>query len=285
MRSVKAALVQMRVTEDKERNLRSAADAVRRAADAGAQVVCLPEMFVCPYERRAFLAAREVRGGRIWSALAQMAAGSRVVLVGGSFPEAAEGRLYNTCFVFDAAGRQIARHRKVHLFDIDIAGGQRFRESDTFSPGADLTVFDTPLGRFGVVICFDIRFPELMQLMALYGAEAVFVPASFNMTTGPVHWQLLFRARALDAQIFLLGCSAARDARSRYVAYGHSLAISPWGTVLAELGAQPETLLVTLDLDEALRTRAQIPVMAGARRTDLYELRWQRGENLKKPRG
>lgn len=285
MRSVKAALVQMRVTEDKERNLRSAADAVRRAADAGAQVVCLPEMFVCPYERRAFLAAREARGGRIWSALAQMAAGSRVVLIGGSFPEAAEGRLYNTCFVFDAAGRQIARHRKVHLFDIDIAGGQRFRESDTFSPGADLTVFDTPLGRFGVVICFDIRFPELMQLMALYGAEAVFVPASFNMTTGPAHWQLLFRARALDAQIFLLGCSAARDARSRYVAYGHSLAISPWGTVLAELGAQPETLLVTLDLDEALRTRAQIPVMAGARRTDLYELRWQRGENLKKPRG
>lgn len=285
MRSVKAALVQMRVTEDKERNLRSAADAVRRAADAGAQVVCLPEMFVCPYERHAFLAAREARGGRIWSALAQMAAESRVVLVGGSFPEAAEGRLYNTCFVFDAAGRQIARHRKVHLFDIDIAGGQRFRESDTFSPGADLTVFDTPLGRFGVVICFDIRFPELMQLMALYGAEAVFVPASFNMTTGPAHWQLLFRARALDAQIFLLGCSAARDARSRYVAYGHSLAISPWGTVLAELGAQPETLLVTLDLDEALRTRAQIPVMAGARRTDLYELRWQRGENLKKPRG
>lgn len=284
MRSVKAALVQMRVTEDKERNLRSAADAVRRAADAGAQVVCLPEMFVCPYERHAFLAAREARGGRIWSALAQMAAGSRVVLIGGSFPEAAEGRLYNTCFVFDAAGRQIARHRKVHLFDIDIAGGQRFRESDTFSPGADLTVFDTPLGRFGVVICFDIRFPELMQLVALYGAEAVFVPASFNMTTGPVHWQLLFRARALDAQIFLLGCSAARDARSRYVAYGHSLAISPWGTVLAELGAQPETLLVTLDLDEALRTRAQIPVMAGARRTDLYELRWQRGENLKKPR-
>lgn len=285
MRSVKAALVQMRVTEDKERNLRSAADAVRRAAAAGAQVVCLPEMFVCPYERHAFLAAREARGGRIWSALAQMAAESRVVLIGGSFPEAAEGRLYNTCFVFDAAGRQIARHRKVHLFDIDIAGGQRFRESDTFSPGADLTVFDTPLGRFGVVICFDIRFPELMQLMALYGAEAVFVPASFNMTTGPVHWQLLFRARALDAQIFLLGCSAARDARSRYVAYGHSLAISPWGTVLAELGAQPETLLVTLDLDEALRTRAQIPVMAGARRTDLYELRWQRGENLKKPRG
>ena len=285
MRSVKAALVQMRVTEDKERNLRSAADAVRRAADAGAQVVCLPEMFVCPYERHAFLAAREAWGGRIWSALAQMAAGSRVVLVGGSFPEAAEGRLYNTCCVFDAAGRQIARHRKVHLFDIDIAGGQRFRESDTFSPGADLTVFDTPLGRFGVVICFDIRFPELMQLMALYGAEAVFVPASFNMTTGPAHWQLLFRARALDAQIFLLGCSAARDARSRYVAYGHSLAISPWGTVLAELGAQPETLLVTLDLDEALRTRAQIPVMAGARRTDLYELRWQRGENLKKPRG
>jgi len=285
MRSVKAALVQMRVTEDKERNLRSAADAVRRAADAGAQVVCLPEMFVCPYERHAFLAAREARGGRIWSALAQMAAGSRVVLIGGSFPEAAEGRLYNTCFVFDAAGRQIARHRKVHLFDIDIAGGQRFRESDTFSPGADLTVFDTPLGRFGVVICFDIRFPELMQLMALYGAEAVFVPASFNMTTGPAHWQLLFRARALDAQIFLLGCSAARDARSRYVAYGHSLAISPWGTVLAELGAQPETLLVTLNLDEALRTRAQIPVMAGARRTDLYELRWQRGENLKKPRG
>lgn len=283
MRSIKAALVQMQVTEEKERNLRAAAEAVRRAADAGAQIVCLPEMFVCPYERRAFLAAREARDGRIWSALAQMAAESRVVLIGGSFPETADGRLYNTCFVFDAAGREIARHRKVHLFDIDIAGGQRFRESDTFSPGDALTVFDTPLGRFGVEICFDIRFSELTQLMALHGAEAVFVPASFNMTTGPAHWQLLFRARALDAQLFLLGCSAARDPRSRYVSYGHSLAVSPWGAVLAELGAQAETLLVTLDLEEVERVRAQIPVMGGARRTDLYELRWRHGKHSREP--
>ena len=275
MRSIKAALVQMQVTEEKERNLRAATEAVRRAADAGAQIVCLPEMFVCPYERRAFLTAREARGGRIWSALAQMAAESRVVLIGGSFPETADGRLYNTCFVFDAAGREIARHRKVHLFDIDVRGGQRFRESETFSPGEDLTVFETPFGRVGVEICFDIRFTELTQLLALQGARMVFVPASFNMTTGPRHWQLLFRARALDAQLYLLGCAAARDARQSYVSYGHSLVTTPWGEVLAELGSASGMLLETIDLAAVDEVRAQIPVMGGARRDDLYELRWR----------
>ncbi len=154
-------------------------------------------------------------------------------------------------------------------------GGQRFRESETFSPGEDLTVFETPFGRVGVEICFDIRFTELTQLLALQGARMVFVPASFNMTTGPRHWQLLFRARALDAQLYLLGCAAARDARQSYVSYGHSLVTSPWGEVLAELGSAPGMLLETIDLAAVDEVRAQIPVMGGARRDDLYELRWR----------
>lgn len=275
MAKVRAALLQLSVTGAKEENLRRTAEAVRRAADAGAQIVCLPEMFCCPYETQAFRAHREAAGGRIWTALAQMAAESRVYLIGGSFPEAADGRLYNTCFVFDAAGQQVARHRKVHLFDIDVRGGQRFRESETFSPGEDLTVFETPFGRVGVEICFDIRFTELTQLLALQGARMVFVPASFNMTTGPRHWQLLFRARALDAQLYLLGCAAARDARQSYVSYGHSLVTTPWGEVLAELGSAPGMLLETIDLAAVDEVRAQIPVMGGARRNDLYELRWR----------
>ena len=121
LRSVKVALVQMRVTEDKERNLRSAADAVRRAADAGAQVVCLPEMFACQYENHSFIENQEEAGGKIWQTLSAIARENHVILIGGSFPESDGGRLYNSCFIFDENGQQIGRHRKVHLFDVDVA--------------------------------------------------------------------------------------------------------------------------------------------------------------------
>lgn len=111
--------------------------------------------------------------------------------------------IYNTCYVFDQQGTQQAKHRKVHLFDIDVAGGQRFFESDTLSPGRQYTLVDTPFGKVGVAICFDVRFAELFRILALEGARLVVVPAAFNMTTGPAHWELLFRARALDNQCFV----------------------------------------------------------------------------------
>ena len=190
-------------------------------------------------------------------------------MVGGSLPELDGDKVYNTSYVFDPTGRCVARHRKMHLFDIDVAGGQRFRESDTLSAGNEITVFDTPWGKMGLCICFDIRFPELFRRMALKGAEAIFVPAAFNMTTGPMHWELSFRMRAVDNQLFTVGAAPARNEQGCYVSYAHSIACSPWGEILSRAGTGQETLLVDVDFSENERVRSQLPLLS-ARRADIY---------------
>ena len=159
----------------------------------------------------------------------------------------------------------------MHLFDIDVRGGQRFFESETFTPGDDVTTFQTEFGVMGLCICFDIRFPELSRLMALRGAKVIFVPAAFNMTTGPAHWELAFRQRAVDSQLFTVGVSPARDEKGVYVAYGNSMAVSPWGTVLGRLDGGEGKMLLDLDLSQIEDIRAQLPLMS-ARRTDIYRL-------------
>ena len=193
-------------------------------------------------------------------------------MVGGTFPELDGEKLYNTCFVFDREGRQAARHRKIHLFDAAIANGPHFQESATLSPGDQLTLFDTEFGKLGVCVCFDIRFPELFLLMSKAGAQAVIVPAAFSLATGSAHWELLLRSRAMDAQLFTVGVCPARNEKG-YIAYGHSLACSPWGEILAEADYAPEMLLVQMDLQKVQDTRDQLPLFP-ARRNDLYQLNW-----------
>lgn len=274
MNQVKAALLQMPVGKNKKANIETAADYVRRAAQQGAQIVVLPEMFCCPYANESFVENAEPEGGYIWHSLSDLARINQVLLIGGSMPEEEGERIYNTCYIFDENGEQIGRHRKVHLFDIHIRGGQSFQESDTFTPGDQITVIDTRFGKIGVEICFDIRFTEMTHLMALKGAKMIFVPAAFNMTTGPAHWQLHFRARALDSQIYMFGCSPARDMQASYHAYGHSIITSPWGNVVAELDEKPGLLIEDIDLDQVASVREQLPILS-ARRTDLYSLTTQ----------
>ena len=192
-------------------------------------------------------------------------------LVGGSIPLLEDGRLYNASFVFDGSGRVIAVHRKVHLFDIDVEGGQYFKESDTFTAGNEVTLFDTEFGKMGLCICFDFRFPELARIMALEGARCIFVPAAFNMTTGPAHWELMFRQRAVDNQLFTVGAAPARSYEG-YVSYANSMAVSPWGEVLYRAGEAPEAAVVELDLSQLEAVRRQLPLLS-ARRTDLYAVR------------
>ena len=272
MAKLLAALVQMQVTADKAANLRAAAEWIGRCAADGARLVMLPEMFCCPYQSAAFPRYAEAQGGPAWQALAEAARQAQVYLVGGSMPEIdASGRIYNTCYIFDPHGQQIGKHRKMHLFDIDVTGGQRFRESDTLSPGSEITVVETDFGRLGVAICYDIRFPELARLMALRGARILAYPGAFNMTTGPAHWEILFRTRALDNQAYLLGCAPARDEGAGYISYGHSIVVSPWGRVVAQLDAAQDRLLAEIDLDEVERVRRELPVLQH-RRADVYHL-------------
>ncbi len=271
MAEIKIALIQMPTVEDVTANLETAREKVKYAAGQGADIVVLPEMFCCLYQSASFVKNKEPQGGRIWQALCRMAADNRVYLVGGSMPEQDGDKIYNTSFIFAPDGVQIGKHRKIHLFDIDVEGGQHFKESDTFTAGSKPTVINTKLGVIGVEICFDIRFEELTRLMALEGAEMVFVPAAFNMTTGPAHWQTHFRGRALDNQLFMFGCAPARDVNGPYVSYGHSIAVSPWGAVIEELDEDPGVLICEIDTDQIGSIRQQLPIMKN-RRTDLYTL-------------
>lgn len=271
MRPLRILQVQLRVPERTEDALLALERACALAAREGARVLALPEMFCCPYEAANFPRYAQRQGGEVWQACSALAARYGLWLSAGSVPEEDGGRIYNTAYVFDPAGRQAARHRKMHLFDIDVPGGQRFRESDTLSAGSGITVFETDFGKVGLCICYDLRFPELVRLMALQGAELILVPAAFNMTTGPAHWELTFRSQAVYNQVFLAGTSPARDMAASYHAWGHSIVVDPWGAVLSQMDERAGWRVTDLDLDRAAEIRAQLPLLRH-RRTDVYDL-------------
>ncbi len=271
MGSFKIGICQMRVTEKKRENLERARTMVLKAAQAGCQVVVLPEMFNCPYTHAYFVRFAETYPhGETFEMLGHTAAGAGVYLIGGSIPERENGRVYNTCFVYGPDGRLLGRQRKVHLFDVELES-LVFRESDTLSPGNDLEVFHTPFGCFGVAICFDVRFPELFRALTLKGAQIIVIPAAFNTITGPIHWELLLRARAVDNQVFTVGAGPAREEGSEYVYYGHSMVVNPWSEVIAAADEQETILQAEIDLDLIDRIRNKLPLLR-ARRRDLVSL-------------
>lgn len=269
---MRVALIQMAVTEDKAENLATARRQLEAAKAGGADLAVLPEIFCCPYRNRFFRSCAEESGGPAQTMLSQAARELSLYVVGGSIPEREGNKRYNASFVYGRQGEFLARHRKLHLFDIDVEGGQRYRESDTFTPGDQITSFDTEFGPMGLCICFDLRFEELARCMTLRGVKALFVPAAFNMTTGPAHWELLFRQRAVDNQLFTVGVSPARNPEARYVAYGNSIAVDPWGSVLCRAGAEEALLFADLDFARMETVRRQLPLLK-ARRTDLYEIK------------
>jgi len=269
---MRVSLIQMPVTADKGQNIALACAKIREAAQNNSDIAVLPEMFCCPYQNDCFHAYGEGENGPAQTALSTLAAELGIYIVGGSLPELADRTVYNTSYVYGRQGQLLAKHRKAHLFDIDIVGGQRFMESDTLSPGNAITTFETEFGTMGLCICFDFRFEELARCMCLQGAKVIFVPAAFNMTTGPAHWELLFRQRAVDNQCFTVGVSPARDETATYVAYGNSIAVGPWGTIICQAGSEESILYADLDLAQLDAVRQQLPILS-ARRTDLYEVR------------
>lgn len=265
--------IQLLVDTNKERNLEKLRAEVKKAAECGADLVTAGEMFDCPYVTSEFPEYAEKTGEATWQALSSMAAEYHVYLSAGSVPERDDqGHIFNTAYVFDRNGKQIAAHRKVHLFDVDIQGGQYYKESDTLTPGNCCTVFDTEFGRMGICICFDCRFPEFVRLMALQGAGIILVPAAFNMTTGPAHWEIMLRSRGMDNQCFIIATSDARDENAAYHSWGHSMIVNPWGSILSEMDEKEGTRTVDLDLDEIEKIRSQLPLLY-ARRTDIYSLK------------
>lgn len=272
MEKIKIAAIQMSTVADKMENVRTVKTYLEKIKDENPDFVILPEMFCCPYQTENFPIYAEKEGGPVWQQLSGYAKQYGIYLIGGSMPEKdAEGNVYNTSYIFDREGKQIGKHRKVHLFDIDVKGGQTFKESDTLTAGDSDTVFDIEFGKIGVMLCFDIRFPELSRMMVNDGAKVIFVPAAFNMTTGPAHWELSFRTRALDNQIYMVGCAPARDVSAGYISWGHSIVTDPWGRVTDMLDEKKGILLAELDMDYEEQVREELPLLK-SRRKDIYQL-------------
>ncbi|KAK9453144.1 carbon-nitrogen hydrolase [Dipodascopsis uninucleata] len=272
-KSLKIALVQLAAGADKAKNLSRVKEHVLKAASNGAQLIVLPECFNSPYSVAAFPSyAETIPNGETTSFLSALAKETSTYLIGGSIPERDDaGKLYNTSLSFSPEGAIIAKHRKVHLFDIDIPNKITFKESEVLTGGDKITVFDIPpYGKVGLAICYDIRFPELASIASRKdNIFAMIYPGAFNTTTGPMHWDLLGRARAVDNQIYVLMCSPARDVSASYRAYGGSMAVDPNGIILSQAKDGEEIVYAELQSGRIEEVRSGIPVTV-QRRYDVY---------------
>lgn len=262
MNKLKLGLCQMKVTVDKQDNLKKALQMLETCKQNNVNIAVLPEMFNCPYDNQSFVKyAENLENSETVSVISDAAKYNDMYIVAGSIPELCEGHIYNTCFIFDRNGVILGKHRKIHLFDVDIKGGVRFKESDILSSGNQITIIDTEYCKLGIAICFDMRFNELYGEMSKAGAKILITPGAFNMTTGPAHWELLVRARALDNQVFHAAVSPARDAKASYVAYGNSMLCDPWGNILARADETEQLIFADIDLKIVDSIREQIPVI------------------------
>ena len=258
----KVAAVQMVSEPEVQANLAAAGELIAQAAGEGARLVALPEYFCLLGRRdRDKVEVREEYGhGPIQDFLAAAAAKNKVWLVGGSAPLACADpdKVRNTCLVFDDTGRRVARYDKIHLFGFDL-GTERFQESRSIEPGSEVVTLDTPFGRLGLSICYDLRFPEMYRKMGT--VDLILVPSSFTATTGKAHWEMLLRARAVENQAYVLAPAQGGHHQNGRDTWGHSMIIDPWGKVLADLPSGPGVVTAELDHAEIERVRRSLPAL------------------------
>lgn len=266
----KLAAIQLAVGADKLLNVQRAVAKIGEAVANGANVVVLPECFNSPYGTQFFQSYAEKVPGPTTDALADAVRKHQIYLIGGSLPEEDGGKLYNTCPIFNRSGNILTKFRKLHLFDIDVPGKIKFKESDSLTAGSTPVIMDSDYCKIGIGICYDVRFSELARLYALGGCRLLVYPGAFNMTTGPAHWALLARSRALDHASYVCLCSPARDTNASYVAYGHSMIVDPWGVVVAEAEEEETIIYAEIDTTFTEEVRGMIP-LSKQRRTDVYD--------------
>jgi deaminated glutathione amidase len=260
---VKVAAVQMTSNEDVSRNLDIATGLTRQAAADGAALVVLPECFALlgPEERKLAAAEPLPAGGPILARLADLARSLSIELVLGGFWERGGDpeKVKNACVHLGPDGAVRAVYRKIHLFDVDLPDGTSLRESDTVEPGTEPVVTDTRFGKLGLSVCYDLRFPELYRALVDRGAIALTVPAAFTLTTGKDHWHVLLRARAIEAQCYVIAAAQTGRHFGQRVSYGHALICDPWGTVLSECGEGEGYAIASIDRAVVERVRGAVP--------------------------
>jgi predicted amidohydrolase len=245
---------------------------IRRAAGGGALYVQTPEnTAIMELETERLLSALEVEEkAEPLKRLQALAHELGIWLhVGSLGVKLASGKVANRSYLISPEGEVAARYDKLHMFDVDLAGGESYRESRTFDPGAKAVLADLPWGRLGMSICYDLRFPALYRALATAGADMIAVPAAFTKQTGEAHWRVLLRARAIETGAYVLAaCQGGLHENGRST-YGHSMIVSPWGEVLAEAGENPQILLADIDLGLCAEARAKIPSLRHGRAFDV----------------
>lgn len=253
---MKIALCQMKVTPSKEKNLETASLFIERAKLCDAEIIVLPEMFNTPYTKAYIRNNAEEYNGRTYQFLKESSKG--IILIGGSIPEKSGAKIYNTTYAFEN-GVEIGKYRKINLFDVDY-DGLSYHESDIISPGKEYTTIETSIGIIGLAICFDLRFPDLFKKLEEKNPFLYVVPGAFNNISGPAHYKLLGRARALDTQSYFALCSPASDNEAEYSPYGHSMVIDPWGKVLTELDDGEGIILQLIEKEYVNEIRNKLPI-------------------------
>lgn len=271
-RCFRAGLVQLRSGRTVAPNLDKAEALVRRAAKGGAQYVQTPENTgIMELKPELMLAAAESEGKSAPLAWARALARELGIWlhIGSIAIKLDQSRVANRSYLLDPKGRVAARYDKLHMFDVDLAGGESYRESQYFRPGAKAVLADLPFGRLGLSICYDLRFPSLYRALAAAGAELIAIPAAFTKQTGEAHWHVLTRARAIETGAFVLAATQGGLHENGRSTFGHSIVVSPWGEVLAEAGEEPGVIFADIDLAASEEARARIPAIKHGREFEI----------------
>lgn len=266
----KFAVIQITSTENYQNNLEKAVKFIEKAAENDAKVVSLPETFtfIGRIDKNNFKYKQEL-SGELVRFLGNLAKKHDIYLLSGSVHESIPGteKLYNTSIVFSPEGEPISVYRKIHLFDVNLPGPEKYKESDNFEPGdiSQKNILDTKYGKFGLTICYDLRFPELYRKLMLEGAEIIFVPSAFTMQTGKEHWEVLLRARAIENLVYIVAPDQFGFHSEKRESYGNSMIIDPWGKVISRASDREEVIYADIDLEYLKKLRQKLPCLSHIR--------------------
>ena len=274
--SFKAGLIQLRSSREMATNLMEASKLIRQAASQGATFISTPEMtniFEPDRERLKAVVMTEADDSSVHG-FVELAAKLKIWLHLGSLAlKGDDGKLVNRTLLLNPKGEIVARYDKIHLFDVDLPNGDKYRESETFTAGVEAVTVETPFCKLGLSICYDVRHPALYHTLAKAGANVLVVPAAFTVPTGKAHWHVLLRARAIETGSYVIAAAQGGAHDSGRETWGHSKVVDPWGKVIAEAGVDPEYLLFEINPAETVAARARIPALVNAREFTLSEVK------------
>lgn len=271
LRKYQIGVIQMDTRDNYEANMEAACKYIDEAVSKGAKLVCFPEVF--NYIGTEPRKAEEIPNGPTISLMAKKAREHKIWIHCGSISEYNPNgeKNYNTTVLLNPDGEEVARYRKLHAFDITLQDGTETRESDRMQIGQDIVMVDTELGKIGLSICYDIRFPELYRYMAMNGCQIIFTPANFQMQTGKDHWECILRTRAVENTCYIVSPAQIGIKRGKSMSYGSSLVADPWGTVIARAKETAGVTMAEIDLDYLDQIRRKLPCLKN-RRSDIYDV-------------